>query len=76
MNRARARTTGIKLPIWRRRVLLIVVLLGFATLIGRSVYLQAMHKNFLQEKGDARYSRTLTLSAHRGMITCTKVRRR
>ena len=69
MNRARARTTGIKLPIWRRRVLLIVVLLGFATLIGRSVYLQAMHKNFLQEKGDARYSRTLTLSAHRGMIT-------
>ena len=69
MNRGRARTTGIKLPIWRRRVLLIVVLLGFATLIGRSVYLQAMHKNFLQEKGDARYSRTLTLSAHRGMIT-------
>ena len=68
MNRARA-AVGIKLPIWRRRVLLIAVLLGFATLLGRSVYLQAMHKNFLQEKGDARYSRTLTLSAHRGMIT-------
>lgn len=67
MNRAAA--ISIKLPTWRRRVLLIVVLLGFATLLGRSVYLQAMHKNFLQEKGDARYSRTLTLSAHRGMIT-------
>ncbi len=68
MNRARS-AVSIKLPIWRRRVLLIAVLLGFATLLGRSVYLQAMHKNFLQEKGDARYSRTLTLSAHRGMIT-------
>ena len=68
MNRARP-AIGIKLPIWRRRLLLIAVLMGFATLLGRSVYLQAMHKNFLQEKGDARYSRTLTLSAHRGMIT-------
>jgi cell division protein FtsI (penicillin-binding protein 3) len=67
MNRARVMT--IKLPTWRRRMLLIVVLLGFATLLGRSIYLQAMHKNFLQEKGDARYSRTLTLPAHRGMIT-------
>lgn len=65
----RARTVSIKLPIWRRRLLLIVVLLGFATLLGRSIYLQAMHKNFLQEKGDARYSRALTLPAHRGMIT-------
>ncbi|HEX5538421.1 MAG TPA: penicillin-binding protein 2, partial [Methylophilaceae bacterium] len=67
MNRAAAMT--IKLPTWRRRVLLIIVLLAFATLLGRSVYLQAMHKNFLQEKGDARYSRTLALPAHRGMIT-------
>lgn len=59
----------IKLPAWRRRTLLIVVLLGFAVLLGRSVYLQGMHKAFLQQKGDARYSRALTLSAHRGMIT-------
>ncbi|MEO8419489.1 MAG: penicillin-binding protein 2 [Methylophilaceae bacterium] len=59
----------IKLPAWRRRILLIVVLLGFAVLLGRSVYLQGMHRAFLQQKGDARYSRALTLSAHRGMIT-------
>jgi cell division protein FtsI (penicillin-binding protein 3) len=59
----------IKLPAWRRRTLLIVVLLGFAVLLGRSVYLQGMHRAFLQQKGDARYSRALTLSAHRGMIT-------
>lgn len=59
----------IKLPAWRRRLLLVVVLIGFAALLGRSVYLQSFHKRFLQEKGDARYSRTLSLSAHRGKIT-------
>ena len=59
----------IKLPTWRRRVLLMLVLLGFAVLLGRGVYLQSLHKSFLQQKGDERYSRSLTLSAHRGMIT-------
>lgn len=59
----------IKLPVWRRRVLLVLVLMGFAVLLGRGVYLQSLHKSFLQQKGDERYSRSLTLSAHRGMIT-------
>lgn len=59
----------VKLPAWRRRFLLVIVLICFAALLGRSVYLQSFHKRFLQEKGDARYSRTLTLSAHRGKIT-------
>src|SRR5688572_9922315 len=64
-----AQHTIIKFPAWRRRTLLIVVLLGFAALLGRGVYLQGMHKAFLQQKGDARYSRVLKLPAHRGMIT-------
>lgn len=59
----------VKLPAWRRRLLLATVLLGFAALLGRGVYLQNFHKKFLQEQGDARYSRTLVLSAHRGKIT-------
>jgi cell division protein FtsI (penicillin-binding protein 3) len=58
----------IKLPEWRRRVLLVAVLLGFVVLLGRSVYLQSLHKAFLQKEGDARYSRSITLSAHRGMV--------
>ncbi|HSH71985.1 MAG TPA: penicillin-binding protein 2 [Methylophilaceae bacterium] len=58
----------IKLPVWRRRVLLILVLAGFAVLLGRSIYLQSLHKAFLQKEGDARYSRGITLPAHRGMI--------
>jgi cell division protein FtsI (penicillin-binding protein 3) len=59
----------VNLPAWRRRVLLIAVLAGFAALLGRSIYLQSFHKRFLQEKGDERYSRTLTLHAQRGKIT-------
>lgn len=59
----------VKLPAWRRRLLLVLVLLGFAALLVRGVYLQSMHKDFLQRKGDARYSRTLVLQAHRGKIT-------
>lgn len=59
----------LQLPAWRRRALLVVVLSGFAVLLGRSVYLQGVRTEFLQQKGDARYSRVLTLSAHRGMVT-------
>lgn len=59
----------VKLPAWRRRLLLVLVLLGFAALLGRGVYLQSFHKRFLQEKGDARYNRTLTLPSQRGKIT-------
>lgn len=59
----------VRLPAWRRRILLGVVLAGFAVMLGRSVYLQSLHKNFLQQKGEARYGRSLVLSAHRGMIT-------
>jgi cell division protein FtsI (penicillin-binding protein 3) len=59
----------VLLPAWRRRTLLIALLACLAVLLGRAVYLQGMRTDFLQQKGDARYSRTLVLSAHRGMIT-------
>ena len=59
----------VKLPAWRRRVLLIAVLLGLVALLVRGIYLQSFHKQFLQAKGDARYSRTITLQSHRGKIT-------
>ncbi len=59
----------VKLPAWRRRVLLLAVLFGLVALLVRSVYLQSFHKQFLQAKGDARYSRTITLQSHRGKIT-------
>ena len=59
----------VKLPAWRRRVLLIAVLSLFGGLFARGIYLQSLHKAFLQQKGDARYSRSLVLKANRGKIT-------
>ena len=59
----------VKLPAWRRRVLLIAVLSLFAGLFARGIYLQSLHKAFLQQKGDARYSRSLVLQANRGKVT-------
>jgi cell division protein FtsI (penicillin-binding protein 3) len=59
----------VKLPAWRRRVLLLLILGGFVGLFVRNVYLQSLHKDFLQQKGDARYSRNIVLQAHRGKIS-------
>jgi len=57
-----------KLPGWRATALFIVLLAGLAGLMGRAVYLQGIHDDFLKKKGDARYSRVIEVSAHRGMI--------
>ena len=59
----------IILPAWRSRVLATLLLLSFLSLIVRAVYLQGMHNDFLQQKGESRYSRVIEISAYRGMIT-------
>lgn len=56
------------LPEWRATVLYFLLLAGLAGLFGRGVYLQGIHDDFLQEKGKARYSRVIEMSAHRGTI--------
>jgi cell division protein FtsI (penicillin-binding protein 3) len=58
-----------KLPGWRATALFITLLAGLFGLLGRGVYLQGIHNDFLQEKGNARYSRVIEVSAHRGMIS-------
>jgi len=58
----------VRLPVWRARVVLIALVAGFAVLGGRAVYLQAVRTDFLQEKGDARYSRVIEIPATRGRI--------
>ena len=47
----------IKLATWRSYALFALLVLGFLGLTGRAVYLQGMHHDFLQEKGECRYSR-------------------
>jgi cell division protein FtsI (penicillin-binding protein 3) len=58
-----------KLPEWRATALFVVMLAGLMGLLGRGVYLQGIHDDFLQEKGNARYSRVIEVSAHRGLIS-------
>ena len=58
----------VRLPVWRARFVLGALALAFALLAARSVYLQAMRTDFLQEKGDARYSRVIEVPATRGRI--------
>ncbi|HEX7233775.1 MAG TPA: penicillin-binding protein 2, partial [Nitrosospira sp.] len=65
----RSNQLRLVLPAGRSRLLAALLMLGMVALIGRAAYLQGMHKDFLQEKGESRYSRVLEMSAHRGMIT-------
>ena len=71
MNYAASAQSDItaKLPGWRATVLFALLLAGLAGLFGRGVYLQGIHDDFLQEKGKARYSRVIEVSAHRGNIS-------
>jgi cell division protein FtsI (penicillin-binding protein 3) len=62
-------TLRVRLPLWRAWVVVTLLLLWFVALLVRSLYLQVMNNDFLVQKGDARYSRVIEISAHRGMIT-------
>ncbi|MBS1197128.1 MAG: peptidoglycan synthetase FtsI [Proteobacteria bacterium] len=54
---------------WRSRLLGILLMLSFLLLIGWAFYLQVVHREFLQEKGESRYLREIEVSALRGRIT-------
>lgn len=58
----------VKLPAWRRRTLLVLLLLSFVLLLGRGFYLQTLHKDYLIKKGEAFSRRKVVLMPHRGKI--------
>ena len=58
----------LRLPAWRSRLLLLALLAWFVALAARALYLQGLHGDFLQQKGESRYSRVVELSATRGMV--------
>ena len=68
MNARASPALALKFSPWRSRLLLVGLVGWFIALIVRAVYLQGLHNDFLQAKGESRYSRVLTLSATRGMI--------
>lgn len=59
---------AVRLPNWRSRVVLFLLFAGFAALVVRAVWLQAMSTTFLQKQGASRYERRLELPATRGKI--------
>ena len=69
MNHAASPVLVLHLPLWRSRLLLVLIVCGFLVLAGRAVYLQGWNNDFLQQKGESRYSRVLEISANRGKIT-------
>uniref|UniRef100_Q47A98 Peptidoglycan D,D-transpeptidase FtsI n=1 Tax=Dechloromonas aromatica (strain RCB) TaxID=159087 RepID=Q47A98_DECAR len=53
---------------WRSRTVGLLLMAAFLTLVARGFYLQVIHNDFLQEKGDSRYRRDIEISASRGKI--------
>ena len=68
MRPALKRDPAPSLPNWRANLLLIVIGAWFIGLTGRALWLQALNNDFLQRKGESRYSRVIEIGASRGMI--------
>ena len=59
---------SLQLPAWRARLLLGLLLVWLAALACRALYLQGLNNDFLQQKGESRYSRVIELHSTRGRI--------
>lgn len=57
-----------RLPMWRSKLIVIIVFLAFAALIGRAFWVQVANKEFYVGQGQKRYQRTIELDATRGPI--------
>jgi cell division protein FtsI (penicillin-binding protein 3) len=68
MNVSASPALALKFSPWRSRLLLVGIVGWFIALAIRAVYLQGLDNDFLQAKGESRYSRVLSLGATRGMI--------
>ena len=55
-------------PVWRGRLLLAGLAVGFAVLGARAAYVQVVDNAFLQRQGENRFARTLELPANRGRL--------
>ncbi|WP_417068332.1 peptidoglycan D,D-transpeptidase FtsI family protein [Niveibacterium terrae] len=57
-----------KIPLWRARFVLLMLLVAMGALVVRAMWLQGVKNNFLQAKGESRYERVIELPATRGRI--------
>jgi len=58
----------VQFPVWRAKLVLMLLFVAFTALVVRAIYLQVVTTEFLIQKGDARYTITLSLPASRGKI--------
>ncbi|MGP1630635.1 MAG: peptidoglycan D,D-transpeptidase FtsI family protein, partial [Giesbergeria sp.] len=57
-----------KTPVWRSKLIVAMVALGFLGLGARAAYVQVIDNAFFQRQGEVRFARTLELPANRGRI--------
>ena len=55
-------------PVWRSKLIVAAVALGFVGLAVRAAYIQVLSNDFYQRQGEVRFARTLELPANRGRI--------
>jgi cell division protein FtsI (penicillin-binding protein 3) len=55
-------------PVWRSKLVVAAVAIGFVALAARAVYIQVVANAFYQRQGEVRFARTLPLPANRGRI--------
>ena len=57
-----------KTPVWRSKLIVAAIAIGFVGLAGRAAYVQVFDNDFFQHQGEVRFARTLELPANRGRI--------
>ena len=55
-------------PVWRSKLIVAMIALGFGVLAARAVYIQVIENDFFKQKGAVRFARTLDLPANRGRV--------
>ncbi len=69
MNYHSRKLLRLNLAPWRMMTVAGLLLGGLVVVAGRAFYLQGLHTDYLQGKGDAVSNRNLTLPAHRGQVS-------
>ncbi len=55
-------------PVWRSKLLVAGLAIGFVALVARAAYIQVVANDFFLRQGEVRFARTLPLPANRGRV--------
>jgi cell division protein FtsI (penicillin-binding protein 3) len=71
MNHLRYSTSPLltsRTPVWRSKLVVGLVAIGFAVMVMRAVWIQVLDNQFYKRQGEVRFTRTMELTANRGRI--------